>query len=97
MIFRFADDWLVVILMRDYYTEYLLTHVLFFGDMGAELSFCNRGYSRIVHQTYSKCHIKCQRCSKNPMLMYRNVDLNAVSLKANDFTRDDINFQKIII
>jgi hypothetical protein len=35
---------------------------------------------------YSKCHIKCQQRSENPTLMYRNVDLNAVSLKANDCT-----------
>jgi hypothetical protein len=35
---------------------------------------------------YSKCPIKCQRPSENPMLMHRNIDLNAVSLKANDCT-----------
>jgi hypothetical protein len=35
---------------------------------------------------YCWCHIKCQRRSENPMLMYRNVNLNAVSLKANNCT-----------
>jgi hypothetical protein len=35
---------------------------------------------------YSKYHIKYQRWSKNPMHMYKNIDLTAVSLKANDCT-----------
>jgi hypothetical protein len=46
-------------------------------------------YTYVIHVPdwlYSKCHIKCQRWSENRMLMYRNIDLNAVSLKANDCT-----------
>jgi hypothetical protein len=39
-----------------------------------------------LYVLYSKCHIKCQGWSKNPMLMYRNANLNAVSLKANNCT-----------
>jgi hypothetical protein len=35
---------------------------------------------------YCQCHSKCQRRSKNSMLMYRNVNLKTVSLKASGCT-----------
>jgi hypothetical protein len=43
-------------------------------------------FSQSLYCTYCRCHINCQRRSENAMLMYRNVDLNTVSLKARDCT-----------